>query len=125
MIFVNEVYKIKAISKSQARTFLKLLNPICPHLTEEINESILHVNEMLIYSEWPTFDLGKTLSSMVEVVVQVNGKLRAKLQVERDTKAEIIEMLAREDNNVIKFLENQTILKIIKVPNKLINFVIQ
>jgi leucyl-tRNA synthetase len=125
MIFVNEVYKIKAISKSQARTFLKLLNPICPHLTEEINESILHVNEMLIYSEWPTFDLGKTLSSMVEVVVQVNGKLRAKLQVERDTKAEIIEMLAREDNNVIKFLENQTILKIIKIPNKLINFVIQ
>jgi leucyl-tRNA synthetase len=125
MIFVNEVYKIKAISKSQARTFLKLLNPICPHLTEEINESILHVNEMLIYSEWPTFDLDKTLSSMVEVVVQVNGKLRAKLQVERDTKAEIIEMLAREDNNVIKFLENQTILKIIKVPNKLINFVIQ
>jgi leucyl-tRNA synthetase len=55
----------------------------------------------------------------------VNGKLRAKLQVDRDTKAETIELLARKDLNVSKFLENQTILKIIKVPNKLINFVVQ
>ena len=125
MIFVNEVYKTKAIGKSQARTFLKLLNPICPHITEEINETILHINEMLIYSEWPAFDIEKTLSGMVEVVVQVNGKLRAKLQVERDTKAETLELLARKDANVSKFLENQTILKIIKVPNKLINFVVQ
>jgi leucyl-tRNA synthetase len=125
MIFVNEVYKTKAIGKSQARTFLKLLNPICPHITEEINETILHINEMLIYSEWPAFDIEKTLSGMVEVVVQVNGKLRAKLQVDRDTKAETIELLARKDLNVSKFLENQTILKIIKVPNKLINFVVQ
>lgn len=125
MIFVNEVYKIKAIGKAQARTFLKLLNPICPHLTEEMNETILHVNEMLIYSEWPTFDTKKTLSSNVEVVIQVNGKLRAKLQVERDTDLDVIEMMAKLDNNVSKFLENQTILKIIKVPNKLLNFVVK
>ena len=125
MIFVNEVYKIKAIGKSQSRTFLKLLNPICPHLTEEINETILHVNEMLIYSEWPTFDIEKTLSSNVEVVIQVNGKLRAKLKVERDTDLEVIEMMAKLDSNVSKFLENQTILKIIKVPNKLLNFVVK
>jgi leucyl-tRNA synthetase len=125
MIFVNEVYKIKQIGKKQARTFLKLLNPICPHITEEINETILKVNEMLIYSEWPTYIEEKTVATRCEVVIQVNGKLRAKLQVERDLNEEALVKLAKNDNNVMKFLEDVSILKIIFVPNKLVNFVVK
>jgi leucyl-tRNA synthetase len=125
MIFVNEVYKHGRIGKEQARTFLKLLNPICPHITEEINQNILKMNEMMIYSDWPTYDLEKTLSTEVEVVVQVNGKLRAKLQCPRDTTQDILEALAKNDTNVSKFLDDVHILKIIFVPNKLINFVVK
>lgn len=125
MIFVNEVYRLKAIGKKQARTFLKLLNPICPHITEEINETLLHMNEMLIYSDWPVYDESKTISDTCELVIQVNGKLRAKLQVARDLDQESIVKLSKMDKNVSKFLEDVSILKIIYVPNKLLNYVVK
>jgi leucyl-tRNA synthetase len=123
MIFVNEVYKHQKIGRNQARNFLKCLNPICPHITEELNEVILKFNEPLMYSDFPIFDETKTISSMVEIVIQVNGKLRAKHQLPRDTDKETLEKMAREDLNVLKHLEGLQIFKVIVIPNKLVNIV--
>lgn len=125
MIFVNEVYKLKKINKQMARNFLKLLNPICPHITEEINLSILEINEELIYSEWPTYDQKKTEEKDVQIVVQVNGKLRAKINMKRDENQKNIENAAFEQENVKKFTENLKIYKIIYIKNKLINIVVK
>ncbi|CCV63974.1 Leucyl-tRNA synthetase [Alteracholeplasma palmae J233] len=124
MIFVNEVYKLKKIGKKQARGFLQLLNPIAPHMTEELNQDVLNYHEELIYSEWPLFDEKYLVVSHVELVVQVNGKLRAKIEIEVDTKQEVIEALALKEENVMKFTEGLTIRKIIYVPNKLLNIVV-
>ena len=123
MIFVNEVYKHQKIGRNQARNFLKCLNPICPHITEELNEVVLKFNEPLMYSDFPTYDEAKTISSMVEIVIQVNGKLRAKLQLPRDTDKETLEKMAKEDVNVLKHLEGLQIFKVIVIPNKLVNIV--
>lgn len=123
MIFVNEVYKHQKIGRNQARNFLKCLNPICPHITEELNEVVLKFNEPLMYSDFPTYDESKTISSMVEIVIQVNGKLRAKRQLPRDTDKETLEKMAKEDPNVLKHLEGLQIFKVIVIPNKLVNIV--
>lgn len=123
MIFVNEVYKHQKIGRNQARNFLKCLNPICPHITEELNESVLKFNEPLMYSDFPLYDEAKTISTIVEVVIQVNGKVRAKLQLPRDMEKETLETLAKEDINVLKHLEGLQIFKIIVIPNKLVNIV--
>ncbi|MDR2828152.1 MAG: leucine--tRNA ligase [Acholeplasmatales bacterium] len=124
MIFVNEVYKVKKISLSQARNFLKLLNPLCPHLTEEINKKILKQHEELVYSEWPTFDNKHLILDEMEVVIQVNGKIRAKINVSANiTEVELREKALQEEN-VIKFLEGSEIKKFIVIKNKIINIVI-
>lgn len=123
MIFVNDVYKHKQIGKKQARNFLKLFNPVCPHITEELNQTILAYHEELVYSDWPTFDEEKTKADVVEIVVQVNGKLRAKIQTARDTSKEKLEQLALNQDNVKKHIDGLTIFKIIAVVNKLVNIV--
>ncbi len=123
MIFVNEVYKKQTLSKDQARGFLKLLNPICPHLTEEINSEILQYNEELIYSEWPVFNEHYLKVDEVEIVVQVNGKLRARFVAPFDGDQEKIKQEALENPNVVKHLEGLTIRKVVLIPNKLVNIV--
>lgn len=123
MIFVNDVYKKQEISKEQAKGFLKLLNPICPHITEEINKEILKQNEELIYSEWPTFNELYLIVDEVEMVVQVNGKLRARFNVAFDEDQEVVKKQALENSNVIKHLEGLTIRKVVVIANKLVNIV--
>lgn len=123
MIFVNDVYKQQEIGKDQARGFLKLLNPICPHITEEINKEILKQNEELIYSEWPIFNETYLIVDEVEMVVQVNGKLRARFTAQYDEKQEKIKEEALANPNVIKHLEGLTVRKIVVIPNKLVNIV--
>ncbi|MFA5560801.1 MAG: leucine--tRNA ligase [Acholeplasmataceae bacterium] len=123
MIFVNEVYKEQRIGKNQARTFLKLLNPISPHITEEINQTILKKNEELIYSEWPVYDSKKIAVSEVEIVVQVNGKVRGKFTCPVDLKQEEVKKAALALENVAKHLEGLTIRKVVIVPNKIVNIV--
>src|SRR5690606_2601454 len=123
MIFVNEVFKVQKIGKNQARGFLKLLNPIAPHITEEINQTVLNHHEELIYSEWPKYDEAFLVVNEVEVVVQVNGKLRAKMTVSRDLAEVDLKELALNNENVKKHLEGFEIMKMIVVPNKLVNIV--
>jgi leucyl-tRNA synthetase len=123
MIFVNEVYKLQTISKDQARGFLKLLNPLCPHITEELNKEVLKQNEELIYSDWPTYQEAYLVIDEVEVVVQVNGKLRAKFVAPFNHDQEAVKTLALDQENVKKHLEGITIRKIVVIPNKLVNIV--
>ncbi|MFA5525820.1 MAG: leucine--tRNA ligase [Acholeplasmataceae bacterium] len=123
MIFVNDVYKQGEISKEQARDFLKLLNPICPHITEEINQTILKQNEELIYSDWPIFNENYLKVDEVEMVIQVNGKLRGRFMMDVNVSQEAAKKMALENPNVIKHLEGLTVRKVIVVPSKLINIV--
>lgn len=123
MIFVNEVYKEQRLSKEQARGFLKLLNPICPHLTEELNKEVLKSHEELIYSDWPTYNETYLVLDEVEVVVQVNGKVRARMQCKTDLDQEEVKKLAFSQPNVEKHLEGLTVRKVVVIPNKLVNIV--
>ena len=123
MIFVNEVYKAKVISSEQARGFLKLLNPFAPHITEEINKEILKIREDLIYSPWPVYDEAYLVKDEIEIAVQVNGKLRARIYLAPNTDKNIVEEQALKEENVIKHLEGLTIRKVIVIPNKIVNIV--
>lgn len=123
MIFVNEVYKVQTIGKKQARDFLKLLNPICPHLTEELNQTVLSIHEELIYSEWPIHHEPYLVETEIEMVVQVNGKLRAKFMVDAKEEESTLKTMVLNHPNVEKHIEGLTIRKIIVIPGKLINIV--
>jgi leucyl-tRNA synthetase len=123
MIFVNEVYKVEKIDRFKAINFLKLLNPIAPHLTEEINQVILKNEEELLYSNWPTYNPQMIILAEVEMVFQVNGRVRAKTQVPRDLPDNEIKQIAFGLENVKAHLEGLSVLKVIIIPNKLVNIV--
>ena len=123
MIFVNHCYKAGGVTKETAETFAKLLAPMAPHLGEEL-WSLLGHNKTLTYETWPSFDEALAKDDTITVAVQVNGKLRATLEVEPTiTQAEVI-ALAKTDENVAKNLTG-TIVKEIYVPGKIVNFVVK
>ena len=124
MIFVNAVYKEDIFPLEYATNFVKLLNPIAPFMTEEIWSKLGH-DKTIAYETWPTYDLEKTKEETYEMVVQVNGKLRGKITVSMDTSKEEMEILAKELENVKKYIDNKEILKVITIPKKLVNIVIK
>jgi leucyl-tRNA synthetase len=125
MIFINAVYKEEYISTEYAESFIKLLNPLAPHITEEIWTKILNNEGTITYSKWPTYDISKTISDTYEMVVQVNGKIRGKIDVSMNTSKEEMEELAKNIPNVKMNIEGVKIVKIIIVPNKLVNIVVK
>ena len=125
MIFVNAIYKEDKISKEYAEGFVKLLNPIAPHITEEIWNTFLGHNNTIANEKWPTYDEDKTIEEEYTMVVQVNGKLRGKINVSSDTSKEDMESLAKSIPNVLSFIEGKEIVKIITVPKKLVNIVVK
>lgn len=122
MIFVNEVYKAPNVPQEYLENFLKLLNPFAPHLTEELWEFLGHQGT-IAYEPWPTYDEAKTIHDEVTIIVQVNGKLRDRLIVARDTDAKELENLALSNERIQGFFKGMTIQKVIVVPNKLVNIV--
>ena len=124
MTFVNDCYKQDEIFAEYAVGFLQLLNPIAPHMTEEI-WSIMGVDGELSYHPWPTFDESKLVNDTITVIAQVNGKLRAKLDVPADISKEDMEKLALANENVKNFTEGKEIAKVIVVPGKLVNIVVK
>jgi leucyl-tRNA synthetase len=125
MIFVNEVYKQKRISKEQAIGFLKLLNPIAPHITEELFQTVFNKKDTLTYQEWPQFDESKLVLNEIEVVVQVNGKLRDRVFVSPEEDGELVKKKALLAENVVRFTEGKQIVKVIYVQGKLVNVVVK
>ena len=123
MIFTNEAYKNTNVPREYLEGFLKLLNPIAPHVTEELWEQLGH-NESITYEPWPSYDEAKTVENLVTVVVQINGKLRDKLEVAANTSKEELEQMALASQKVQNNLEGKTPKKIIVVPNKLVSIVI-
>lgn len=125
MVFVNEVYKNQKINYEHALGFLKLLNPICPHITEELNEVILQNSEHLLNSKFPTYDKKCLEEDTMTIAVQVNGKLRATIEVSKDLGEEEIKKISLNQENVKKFTKNLNILKIIYVKGKIVNIVVK
>ena len=124
MIFINAVYKENVFPREYALNFLKLLNPIAPHITEELWEKL--GNDNVIANEiWPSYDEEKTINKTLEIGVQVNGKLRGTINVEKDASKEVLENLALNEENVIKHIEGKTIVKVIVVPNRIVNIVVK
>ena len=124
MIFINAVYKETVFPKEYALGFIKLLNPVCPYITEELWQ-LLGNNDTISYEDWPSYDIEKTREEIFTMIVQVNGKVRGKIEVLMDTTKEEMESLATSLDNVVKYIENKEIVKIITVPKKLVNIVIK
>ena len=123
MVFVNEANKQETLPKSQMVDFIKMLSPVAPHLSEELWEK-MGMTEELTYAAWPTYDESKLVSDTIEVVIQVNGKLRAKMHVSRDASKEALEAEALGNERVQEFTEGKTVRKVIVVPGKLVNIVV-
>ena len=124
MTLVNSFNDTKVLSKKDYRILLQLINPFSPHITEELNEKY-NLGEELCYSSWPTYDEAKTIDDEVEVVVQINGKVRGKVTVPSDISEEDIKSKVREIENVSRYLEGATIVKEIYIPKKLVSIVIK
>ncbi|MES5158776.1 leucine--tRNA ligase [Lactobacillus iners] len=122
MVFVNEAQKATSIPRTYAEGFVQLLAPVAPHMMEEIWQILGH-DESISYVKWPSYDESKLIESVVEVMIQINGKLRGKIKVKVDTAKEELEKQALADQHVQKFLADKEIRKIIIVPNKIINIV--
>ncbi len=123
MILANKYDELESITKKDYQLLLQLLNPIAPHFTEEMNEK-LGFNP-LYETAWPKYDEEKTVESEVTIAVQVNGKLRATLKVNKDISKEDILELAKKEDNVIKFLDGHEIVKEIVIPGRIVNIVIK
>ncbi|MCJ0571601.1 leucine--tRNA ligase [Enterococcus cecorum] len=122
MVFVNEAYKTDALPYAYIEGFVQLLAPIAPHIAEELWE-ILGNEGGISYVPWPTFDEAALVESEVEIVCQINGKVRAKLMVPVDSSKEALEELALANEQVKEQIAGKTVRKVIAVPNKLVNIV--
>ena len=123
MTLVNDFYKEKIINKAEFKTFLQLLNPFAPHITEELWQTVLGGKEMLAYMEWPTYDEEKTIADEITLPIQFNGKLKATIMISLDEAENSIKEKVHEA--VKDKLENKTIIKEIYVKNKIYNIVVK
>ncbi len=123
MTLVNDFYKEKKINKAEFKTFLQLLNPFAPHMTEELWQTVLGGTEMLAYMEWPTYDEEKTIADEITLPIQFNGKLKATITISLDEAEESVKEKVHEAVN--DKLENKTIIKEIYVKNKIYNIVVK
>lgn len=120
MVFINDAYKAETLPKEYVEGFVKMIAPVAPHIGEEL-WSKLGYNETITYASWPTFDESKLVEDEVEIVVQVMGKVRAKLTMSKDASKEEMEQLALEA--IKDQIEGKTVRKVIVVPGKLVNVV--
>lgn len=123
MVFVNEAYKVDALPLAYMEGFVKMISPIMPHVAEELWQLLGH-NETITYAAWPTFDPKKLEESTVQIVLQVNGKVRSHMKVAKDTSKDELEKLALADAGMQEWLDGKTIRKVIAIPNKIVNIVV-
>lgn len=125
MALINDISNVKSINKEELRIFSILLNPFAPHVTEEVYEACKLGNGILAEAEWPEYDESKCVDESVEIVVQVNGKIKAKLNIPVDADKDAVLDLAKNDENVKKAIDGMNIIKEIVVPKKLVNLVVK
>ncbi len=124
MIFMNECYKHPSVPRAFLEGFLQLLNPVAPHITEELWSTVLGRTDTITFSTWPTYDLAKTLEEQATIVVQVNGKIRDKMEIDYDVPKEQVIEKALALPKIIALIEGKEIKKTIVVPNKIVNIVV-
>ena len=124
MIFINAVYKEDTLPIEYAEGFIKLLNPVAPHMTEELWEKMGH-KETIAFASWPVYDDAKLKDDVITVVVQVNGKVRGKIEVDSSISKEEMESKAFTIDNVKQYTENKEIIKVITIPKKIVNIVVK
>ena len=124
MIFVNSVMKEDVFPLEYANGFLQLLNPVAPHVTEELWTKLGN-KESITYSNWPTYDKSKTLESTISLPVQVNGKLRANIEIEKDEKDDLVKEKVHSNDKIKACIEEKQIVKEIYVKNRIYNIVIK
>lgn len=125
MALINDISNVKSINKEELRIFSILLNPFAPHVTEEVYEACKLGNGILAEADWPEYDESKCVDESVEIVVQVNGKIKAKLNIPVDADKDAVLDLAKNDENVKKAIDGMKIIKEIVVPKKLVNLVVK
>ena len=124
MTLLNEIYEAGSITRKELKTFISLLNPFAPHITEEINE-LLGSDTLLAVSEWPTYDEAKCVESEIEIAVQVNGKVRAKLNIPADCDQAAAIAVAKADEKIAAEIEGKTVIKELYVKGRLVNIVVK
>ena len=125
MIFINAVNKEDVFPKQYAEGFIKLLNPICPHITEEIWSEKFGYTNTISYEPWPIYDEAKTIDDEIEIPVQFNGKLKATIVAPLDSDEAIVKEIVHNNETVCGLLEGKTIIKEIYVKNKIYNIVVK
>ena len=122
MIFVNDCYKESQVSKAYMEGIVKMIYPIVPHIGEEMWEILGH-NETIAYASWPTYDEALCVDDEITIGVQINGKLRATLNVAKDTPSNELEALALSHGDIKRHLEGKTVRKVIAIVNRIVNIV--
>ena len=122
MVFVNEAYKVDDLPVEYMKGFVKMIAPIMPHMAEEL-WSQFGESDTITYQPWPTYDPKALVEDEVEMIVQVNGKVRAKIKMAKDTDRDEAQQLALANEHVKKFTNGKNIKKVIVVPNKIVNIV--
>ncbi len=124
MAFINDVMKLEKINKAEFRTFITLLNPVAPHITEELWQ-IAGFEGNLSDTKWPEYDEAKTVDNEIEVVVQINGKIRDKLMISAELDPKGMEEAALNTDRIKELIDGKQVIKVIAVPKKLINIVVK
>jgi len=122
MVFVNESYKVDALPVQYMEGFVKMLSPVMPHVAEELWQLLGH-DDTITYAKWPTYDEDKLVESTVQVVLQVNGKVRSHIKVAKDTSKADLEKIALADETLKEWIDGKTVRKVIAIPNKIVNVV--
>ena len=125
MIFVNAANKEEKLYVEYAKGFIQLLAPFAPHLAEELWQAVAQTGESISYVTWPTYDESKLVEAEVEIVVQIKGKVRAKLVVAKDLSREELQEIALADEKIKSEIADKEVVKVISVPNKLVNIVVK
>ena len=125
MIFVNAANKEEKLYVEYAKGFIQLLAPFAPHLAEELWQAVAQTGESISYVTWPTYDESKLVEAEVEIVVQIKGKVRAKLVVTKDLSREELQEIALSDEKIKSEIADKEVVKVISVPNKLVNIVVK
>ncbi|MGN1050847.1 MAG: leucine--tRNA ligase [Acutalibacteraceae bacterium] len=125
MSLINEIYATSSITKKELEIFTILLNPFAPHVTEEVFETASLGKGIVAEQEWPDYDESKCKEDTIEIVVQVNGKIKAKMMIPANADQNTALELAKSDENVIKAIHNMNIIKEIYVKGRLVNIVVK
>ena len=125
MVFVNSANKEEALYADYAKGFVQLLAPFAPHLAEELWQVLTKSGESISYVAWPTWNESKLVEDEIEIVVQIKGKVRAKLMVAKDLSREDLQKVALENDKIQAEIAGKDIIKVIAVPNKLVNIVVK